>query len=176
MASHKTPDPLRPVLTHMAAPDAFDFSELASGDEVSIDAKGRIVISRELREAIKEPFVLGRGEVGCLVIYPKPRWDTLVTRVKKVDEFDPARQAFERMVIGGAEALKFDSAGRLAIPRDMRTFAKLESGKARVVGMTQRVEVWSSKEFDLYQADPEGYNKPRREAIERAYRQMMGQS
>lgn len=158
----------------MSSTEAFDFSEVASGDEVSIDVKGRIVISRELREKIKEPFVLGRGEVGCLVMYPKPRWDALVQRVKQVDEFDPARQAFERMVIGGAEAMSFDKQGRLPIPRDMRAFAKLETGKARVVGLTQRVEVWSSKEYAEYQADPEGYNRPRREAIERAYRSMMG--
>jgi len=166
-------DPPQP--TDMASTDAFDFSEVASGDEVSIDVKGRIVVSRELREKLTEPFVLSRGEVGCLVIYPKPRWDVLVARVKKIDEFDPSRQAFERMVIGGAEAMRFDKQGRLPIPRDMRTFAKLETGKARVVGLTQRVEVWSSKEYADYQLDPEGYNRPRREAIERAYRTMMGQ-
>jgi MraZ protein len=138
-----------------------DFSDLASGDEVTIDAKGRIPIKPELR-----------GEVGGLVLTPKAGWDRLVERVRQFDEFDPARQAFDRMVIGGSEAAGFDNQGRLAIPRAMRKFASLEIGKAKIVGMTNRVEVWSVNEYDKYQLDPEGYNKARREAIERAYRQM----
>lgn len=159
----------------MAELDVFDFSDLASGDEVSIDVKGRITISRDLRLRIKEPFILSRGEVGCLVLHPKPLWDKLVARVQEVDEFDPSRLAFERMVIGTAEATRFDKQGRLCPPIAMRTFAKLDAGKARVVGMTRRVEIWSSMEYEEYQNDPEGYNRPRREAIERAYNSMLGQ-
>lgn len=149
-----------------------DFSDLASGDEVTIDAKGRIPIKPELRKRMGEKFVLSRGEVGGLVLTPKAGWDRLVERVRQFDEFDPARQAFDRMVIGGSEAAGFDNQGRLAIPRAMRKFASLEIGKAKIVGMTNRVEVWSVDEYDKYQLDPEGYNKARREAIERAYRQM----
>jgi len=160
----------------MAELDTLDFSELASGVEVSIDDKGRILVSRELREKLGETFVLSRGEVGCLEMYPKARWDGLISMVKSVDEYDPARRTFERLVIGGAEAQKFDKQGRLLVPRDMRTFAKLESGKVRIVRVTERVEIWSSIEFEKYQNDPEGYDKPRREAIERAYRQMKGQA
>lgn len=158
----------------MADKDAPDFSDLAGGDEVSIDGKGRILVSKDLRESIKEPFVLGRGSVGCLVVYPKARWDALMEIVDAVDEYDPARQTYERLMVGGVQKkMRFDSAGRMLVPRDLRAFAKLpEGGKVRLVGMRQRVEVWSSTEFERYQEDPDNYNKARREAVDNAYRDM----
>lgn len=156
--------------------EALDFSDLAGGDEVSVDIKGRILISRPLRERLGQPFVIGRGEAGCLTLYPKSYWDDLITLVKSVDRFDPDRQDFERLVIGGASVNEtFDKQGRVLIPKDMRTFADIGS-RARIVGMTERVEIWSPKEFEEFQSNPREYNKARRDSIAQAYRAMTGKA
>lgn len=156
--------------------DALDFSGLAGGDEVSVDEKGRILISRPLRERLGQPFVIGRGETGCLALYPKSYWDDLIALVKSVDRFDPDRQDFERLVIGGASVNEsFDKQGRVLIPKDMRTFAEI-ANRARIVGMTERVEIWSPKEFEEFQGNPREYKKARRDSIAQAYRAMTGKA
>lgn len=160
----------------MATNDTLDFSELAGGDEVSVDEKGRLVLGRELREKLGTPFVIGRGEAGSLALYPKAYWDDLLNLVRSVDRFDPDRQDFERLLIGGASVNEgFDKSGRILIPKDMRTFAKIEN-RARVVGMTERVEIWAPKEFESFQNNPREYNKARRDSIAQAYRAMTGKA
>ena len=152
------------------------FDEEAGGDEVAVDEKGRVVVSKGLRERVGEPFVLGRGEVGCLILYPRDEWNALNAMVKKVDPWNPARRTFERLMVGGAQVGEtFDKQGRVLVPKDMREFAKLKD-RARVIGISGRVEVWASQEFAAYQNDPEGYNRERRESVERAYWRLVGQA
>ncbi len=152
------------------------FSEMAGGDDVAVDGKGRLVVSRDLRTRVGEPFVIGRGEVGCLILYPRDEWNALAAIVKQADPFDPARRTFERLMFGGAQVGEtFDKQGRILVPKDMRDFAKLKD-RARVIGISGRVEIWASQEFAVYQDNPETYNKDRRESVERAYRQLRGQA
>lgn len=160
----------------MDAIKGLDFSELAGGDEVSVDEKGRVTISRPIRERLGASFVIGRGEAGCLVLYPKQYWDDLVSLVKGIDRFDPDRQDFERLMIGGASVNEnFDKQGRVLIPKDMRVFASI-GNRARIVGMTERVEVWAPKDFEEFQSNPREYNKARRDAVAQAYRAMTGKA
>ncbi|MBS1721870.1 MAG: hypothetical protein JSS66_02565 [Armatimonadetes bacterium] len=159
----------------MAKKDSLDFAELAVGDEVSIDNKGRVLFPRELREVIPQPFVIARSEVGCIALFMPEQWATMVALVKKADPFDPARQAYERLIIGGADTKAvLDGQGRLTIPKDMKSFAKLDGTKVRLVGMTERIEIWSPDEFEKFQKDPDEYNKARRESAARAYRELKG--
>ncbi len=149
-----------------------DFSELPGGDEVSVDIKGRLIIARSIRDSLGANFVIARGEAGSLALYPKPYWEELVNLVRSIDRFNPDRQDFERLMIGGSSVNEnFDKQGRILIPKDMRLFANI-GNRARVVGMTERVEIWNPKDFEDFQSNPREYNKARREAIATAYRAM----
>ena len=49
-------------------------------------------------------------------------------------------------------------------------------GKVVLVGLLDRMEIWAKEEYERFHADPDGYGKERREAIERAYMKMTGRN
>lgn len=51
-------------------------------------------------------------------------------------------RALVRLVLGGAVELRFDAAGRILIPSDLRTLAGLERDCV-LVGLGEHLELWS---------------------------------
>lgn len=155
---------------------ALDFSDLASGDAVSVDDKGRMLLGRALRTRLGAPFVVGRSETESLAFYPKDYWDGLVALVKRFDRYDPDRQDFERLIIGGAQVVKdFDNQGRVLLPKELRSAAKIEN-RAVLVGLTEKLEAWSPAEFEEFQSNPREYKRARRDAVAQAYRTLTGRA
>jgi len=119
---------------------------------------------------------LAFGSVGCLTAYPKPAWDTVVQKILSYDPVNFGREQYTRLVLGLAEdELRFDGQGRVVVPQKMRELARFkEKGAVMLVGCGDRVEIWAKDEYEKYSEFPEVYGLQRREAIEKAYRQMVG--
>ena len=114
------------------------------------------------------------GAAGCVVAYPDIVWSQMVAEILGNSSTNQGRQQFTRLTIGTAEDdLSFDRQGRVVVPQKLREAAGLKE-KVLVVGCLDRLEIWSQSEWQKYEADPEGYGKGRREAVERAHRQMTG--
>lgn len=144
------------------------FDDLISGAEVKMDSKGRILVPKAVKTRLGSSFVVARGQVGSVALYPKTTWESLLALVQSVSPHHPARRTMERMLVGGARNATLDSADRLLVPPEFRSFAKLKD-KVILVGLTDMVEVWSSEEFEQYQADPFGYRRERQEALAEAF-------
>jgi MraZ protein len=155
-----------------------DFQPLLGTDEATIDEKGRILFSKKKRERLGEHFTIALGSVGCLVAYPKSVWNSLVRNILSHDAINQGREHYTRLVLGLADdELKFDAQGRVVVPQKLRDLSQIkEKGQVLLVGCGDRVEIWSKDEYDKYQEYPDTYGQKRREALERAYRQMVGQS
>jgi MraZ protein len=139
------------------------------GGEVSIDDKGRIVIPANVRSRYDQPFAISRGPIGCLVVHSAAQWRETLDLVIRAPRLDPSRGTFERLVIGGAATgLVPDKQGRVLLPRELRSFARLKD-RALLIGLTESVEIWSPENYEAYQNDPHGFDRNRREAIESAY-------
>jgi len=153
-----------------------DFQPLLGTDESTLDDKGRILFSKKKRDRLGDPFTLAFGTVGCLTAYPKPAWDALVKTILSHDPINFGREQYTRLVLGSAEdELRFDGQGRVVVPSRMRELAKIkEKEPVMLVGCGDRVEIWSKAEYEKYNEFPEVYGLQRREAIEKAYRQMVG--
>jgi DNA-binding transcriptional regulator/RsmH inhibitor MraZ len=63
----------------------------------------------------------------------------------------------------------------VVIPQKLREIAKL-SDKVLLVGCGDRMEIWDKGEYERFQEDIEGYGAKRREALARAYGQMVGRT
>lgn len=160
MASYQLPEGFEPII---------------GTDETVLDDKGRVLIPKRKRDRLGRTFALVLGKVGALVIYPEAIWRSLLLEVFEAGTLDPAREQFTRLQLGmAADGLKFDPAGRMVIPQDLRDAAKLNIGDPlKLIGCGDRIEIWTKSEWDAFQRFPQQYGKERREPIEEAYQAML---
>lgn len=140
---------------------------------VSIDSKGRIVFPSEFRESLrkqcdKKVVITQHFSEPCLQLSSDRYWFRLIEEFKKevavsneaINEARQARQVDEEQrlrkdrhnlewkgrIIYGSQMLEMDSMGRLLIPKDLRTLARLDE-KARVIGIKTKFEVWDQQVY-----------------------------
>lgn len=114
----------------------------------SIDSKGRIVLPAKFREELGESFFIAQGFGNCCAqILSKEQFEELSQKIMEL----PADMAMMLQYTFTATAVETspNAQGRVMIPRSLRDFAKLE-GEALVIGMGNRIEVWSKEKFDEF--------------------------
>lgn len=116
----------------------------------SLDAKGRLVLPPEFRDALAAPpingaFVLTTYD-GCLVGYPAPLWQELEARFSRLRNSSRKLRDFRRLVLGGAEDQAVDGQGRLRLSRAHMDYAGLDHD-AVVVGQGETFEIWDQGRF-----------------------------
>ena len=114
----------------------------------SIDEKGRIIIPSKLREGLKENFIITRGLDGCLFIYPKEEWDSVINKYKELPDTKEKRQ-FMRIFLSGASACEYDKQGRINVPKPLIDYAKLDHD-CIIIGVDERLELWSKNIWDNF--------------------------
>lgn len=119
--------------------------------EYTIDEKGRLPIPARLREVLvghynDERLVVTNYD-DCLWAYPLLIWQELEKKVGTLPQFLEEVKALQRVFMSAACECAIDKQGRILIPPLLRTYAALEK-EIVVVGMTQRLEIWSKKRWD----------------------------
>jgi MraZ protein len=95
---------------------------------------------------------------GCLLVYPRPRWET---KREEVDALPYAARALRRLLLGSAIDVDLDSAGRLLVPNGLREEARL-TREATLLGAGSHFELWDPEllrereERDLASGLPDG--------------------
>ena len=115
----------------------------------NIDAKGRMIVPAKFRSGLGETFIVTRGLDKCLFIYPMDEWQVLETKLKKLPLTKKDARAFIRFFFSGAMECEVDKQGRINIPQPLRNYAQLDK-ECVVIGVSNRVEVWSSDEWESY--------------------------
>lgn len=117
---------------------------------LNLDAKGRLAVPSRHRDAL---FAESSGRVvltahphRCLLLYPQPAWEPIQAKVMSLSSFDRQSSALQRLLVGYAEDLDLDSAGRLLISPALREFAGLEK-QAMLVGQGSHFELWSMESW-----------------------------
>ena len=114
--------------------------------QMALDGKGRLAIPARLRERLTTScaghLVLTADPTsGCLLLYPYPEWERVASRLNALPSLDPIAKELKRLVIGSAEEVDPDSAGRILVNPMLRRFAKLEKSVA-LVGQCEKFEIW----------------------------------
>ena len=150
-----------------------NFRPLIGTDEATIDDKGRILVGKKKRERLGETFTIALGTTGCLVAYPESVWQRMLAEIFRYDSINQGREQYTRLMLGTAEdELKFDQQGRVVVPQKLRDLAKLND-KILLIGCGDRLEIWARSEWEQYNEYPDTYGQKRREAIAKAYNQMV---
>ncbi|UOQ43140.1 division/cell wall cluster transcriptional repressor MraZ [Halobacillus salinarum] len=115
----------------------------------NIDAKGRIIVPSKFRDDLGANFVLTRGLDQCLFAYPMDEWKLLEEKLKKLPLTKKDARAFTRFFFSGAVECEVDKQGRINIPQPLRKYAALDK-ECVVIGVSNRIEFWSSDEWETY--------------------------
>lgn len=115
----------------------------------NIDDKARLVMPSKFREELGENFIVTRGLEGCLFIYSKEEWTNIVSKLKQLPFTKKDARAFLRFFLSGAMECTLDKQGRIVLPMPLVSYAKLKK-ECVIIGVNDRLEVWSKDSFDDY--------------------------
>ena len=122
--------------------------------EHSIDDKGRLAVPARFRAALQDGLVMTRGLDRCLVIWDAETWRTQAERVRTLNPWQSDARRLQRHFFSGAVQMQPDKLGRVVIPQFLREYAQLDT-EVVVVGLADRIEVWSSVEWQRERAEAE---------------------
>ena len=118
---------------------------------LNLDAKGRLAIPAKHRDALHSQsaghLVLTAHPHRCLLLYPQVAWEPIQAKMMSLSSFDKRSSALQRLLVGYAEDIEMDAAGRLLVSPVLREFARLEK-QAMLVGQGSHFELWDKEAWD----------------------------
>lgn len=113
---------------------------------LNLDAKGRLAVPSRYRDVLLAEssgrVVLTAHPHGCLLMYPQPAWEPIQAKLMSLSSFDRRSSAIQRLLVGHAEDLEIDGAGRLLVSPVLREYAGLGK-QVMLVGQGSHFELWS---------------------------------
>ena len=115
----------------------------------SVDTKGRLIIPAKFREELGDQAVITRGLDNCLFLFPQSEWKILEDKLKTLPLTKADARQFVRFFFSGATECELDKQGRIAVPLNLRTYGDIDKD-VTVIGVSNRVEIWSKARWDIY--------------------------
>jgi MraZ protein len=119
--------------------------------QLNLDSKGRLAMPARYRELLAArsggQLVITADFDKCLLIYPLPDWEPIQEKLMALSSLNPRIRGLQRQLIGNAEEIRLDAAGRLLVPTALREYAQLEKHVA-LVGQGNKFELWSKEKWE----------------------------
>ena len=115
---------------------------------INLDGKGRLAIPTKYRAAINDQssgnmiITVDPGE-KCLLLYPLSSWNDIEKQINDLPAFQKNSRRVQRMLVGHAEDIQMDKAGRILISQPLRSIAEL-SKKITMIGQGKKFEIWGN--------------------------------
>jgi transcriptional regulator MraZ len=114
--------------------------------QLNLDAKGRMAIPARHRDALMHAaegrLVLTAHPHRCLLLYPAPAWEPIRAKILAAPSLEAQSAMVRRLLVGFAEDLEMDAAGRILISPSLRQYAGLDK-EVWLVGQGNGFELWS---------------------------------
>lgn len=117
----------------------------------TVDDKGRVIVPLKFRNELGNSFVITRGLGGCLFIYREKDFQELEERLMNQPRLDQHTLRMKRWMFASATETSADSQGRVAIPSNLREFAKIGE-EVVFAGTGEKIEIWSREGWDALNA------------------------
>ncbi|MCL2067435.1 MAG: division/cell wall cluster transcriptional repressor MraZ [Treponema sp.] len=123
---------------------------------VTLDDNNRLSLPARLRNALADSTLfLTRGMDNCLWLYPCEEWKAMQkTIMKTTNPFSAKSRNIRRRVIGPAQVVELDKAGRIPVVQSLKEFAGL-SKDCIVLGQSDYIEIWDDEKYKTYLAESE---------------------
>ncbi len=117
---------------------------------LALDNKGRLAIPAKHREALLARadghMVLTADPSRCLLLYPSPEWEPIQKRLMALSSFNDKIRGLQRLLVGHADDVELDGAGRILVPPALRQFAALDK-RVVLVGQGNKFELWDEEQW-----------------------------
>ncbi len=126
--------------------NGFNVRKFRGVSNLSLDAKGRIVLPARYRERLAEfchsqLVVTIDTDQPCLLIYPLPEWELIEEKIEALPSFNPTTRRIQRLLIGHATEVEVDANGRMLLSNPLRDYAQLGK-KVVLIGQGKKFELW----------------------------------
>ena len=122
----------------------------------TIDDKNRLTLPAKFRDSFADGGVVTRGLDGCLSLYAREDWDTLVAgRLAELDPLSEETRLMNRYFFSGASEAEPDKQGRIMIPPALLEHARL-SREVVVAGVYDHLEIWDRAAWREHLKEVEG--------------------
>lgn len=122
--------------------------------QLNLDGKSRFAIPARYRDELLDScagnLVLTADADGCLLVYPEPEWLPIRDKLLKLSSLNPKIRALQRRLIGYAEKVTMDNAGRVLVSPVLRAYAALDKS-VMLVGQGNKFELWDEKKWQAQQ-------------------------
>jgi MraZ protein len=120
-----------------------------------LDAKGRLAIPARHRDALAPAgdgrLVLTADPSRCLLLYPLPAWEPIQARLMALSSFNEKIRGLQRLLVGHADDVDIDAAGRILVPPALRQYASLDKHVV-LVGQGHKFELWGEAQWKVQTA------------------------
>lgn len=128
--------------------------------QLNLDSKGRLAIPSRYRDMLLAhcdgQLVLTADADGCLLLYPQPEWQPIREKLMQLSAFNPRIRSLQRFLVGHAEDVTMDAAGRVLISATLRNYATLDK-RVMLVGQGNKFEVWDEVRWQALHENLAGF-------------------
>jgi MraZ protein len=119
--------------------------------QLNLDSKGRLAVPARYRELLAArsggQLVITADFDKCLLIYPLPDWEPIQQKLMSLSSLNPKIRDLQRQLVGYAEDIQLDAAGRLLVSPALREVAQLNKHVV-LVGQGAKFELWDKEKWD----------------------------
>jgi MraZ protein len=130
--------------------------------QLNLDGKGRLAIPSRYRDVLiahcSGQLVLTADADGCLLMYPQQEWLPIREKLMQLSAFNPRMRALQRFLVGHAEDVVMDAAGRVLVSPTLRSFAALDK-HVMLVGQGNKFEVWDVARWQAQHEKMSGFSQ-----------------
>ncbi len=130
------------------------------GPVLTLDGKGRVTVPVRWRDmlvaTVQGLLVVAKNPDGCLSLYPLPVWEQFEASLLSLTTED---EAWRRFFVGSATEVEIDSASRVLIPPELRSWAGLER-EVKFMGVGPNFELWDMARYEAREAEVIARGRP----------------
>ena len=111
---------------------------------VTLDDKFRLAVPKKFRDRLFEhnsSLIITAHPDKCLVLYSLPSWAPIEKKLMSLSSFDPKISTLQRLLIGYADEVDPDKAGRILLSASLREFAGIQQ-ETIMLGQGSHFEIW----------------------------------
>jgi MraZ protein len=124
-------------------------------NQQALDAKGRLAIPAKHRDALAMDgpgrLILTADPSRCLLLYPLAAWEPIQARLMSLSSFNEKIRSLQRLLVGYADDVDIDTAGRILVPPALRRYANLDKHVV-LVGQGHKFELWDEAQWQAQTA------------------------